>query len=501
MGAVSNIRSPPSGERRGRAGWSTTAVILAIDQGTTGTTCLVVDDELRAIGRGYREIRQSFPQPGWVEHDPEEIWASVEQTAAEALAAAGIRASDLAAIGITNQRETTVVWERATGRPVHPAIVWQDRRTAERCAELPSQLIRERTGLVPDPYFSATKLEWILARSELGAGELAFGTVDSWLTWKLTGGAAHVTDVTNASRTMLLDLAAGAWDDELLALFGVDRAVLPQVVPSSGVVAEASLLGAQVPIAGIAGDQQAALFGQGCFVPGEAKATYGTGTFVLVALGEEPGEPAAGLLTTAAAVAPGTARRFAAEGSVLVGGAALQWLRDGLGVIASAAESERLATSVDSSGGVTFVPALTGLGSPQWRPDARGLICGLTRGTTRAHLVRAALEAVAHQVADVLDALPLDVAVLRADGGATANGFLMQLQADLLGCPVEVAADADATALGAAALAGLGAGTWSSPDEVTAMIRRGARYEPRMPREDVERLRGAWRDALRRVLV
>ena len=316
-------------------------MILAIDQGTTGTTCLVVDERLRAVGRGYREIRQSFPAPGLVEHDPEEIWASVEQTAADALGAAGIRATDLAAIGITNQRETTVVWERATTRPVHPAIVWQDRRTAERCASLPVELVRGRTGLVPDPYFSATKLEWILERTAVPQAELAFGTIDAWLVWKLTGGEAHVTDVTNASRTMLLDLGSGRWDDELLALFGADRAVLPTVVASSGVVGEASLLGARVPVAGIAGDQQAALFGQGCFAPGEAKATYGTGTFVLVALGEDPGEPVDGLLTTAAAVEPGAAARYAAEGSVLVGGAALQWLRDGLGVIESAAESER----------------------------------------------------------------------------------------------------------------------------------------------------------------
>ena len=420
---------------------------------------------------------------------------------AEALAAAGIAPGELAAIGITNQRETTVVWERATGRPVHPAIVWQDRRTAGRCAALPPLLIRERTGLVPDPYFSATKLEWILARTELPARELAFGTIDSWLVWKLTAGGAHVTDVTNASRTMLLDLAAGAWDDELLGLFGVDRAVLPDVVGSSGVIGEAVLLGARVPIAGVAGDQQAALFGQGCFAPGEAKATYGTGTFVLAALGEGPGTPAEGLLTTAAAVPPGRAPQYAAEGAVLVGGAALQWLRDGLGVIESAAESERLATSVESTDGVVFVPALTGLGSPQWQPDARGLISGLTRGTTRAHLVRAALEAVAHQVADVLDALPLEVGVLRADGGATANGFLMQLQADLAGCPVEVAADADATALGVSALAGLAVGTWSGPDEVAALIRRGARYEPRMSSDDVEHMRGEWREALRRVLL
>jgi glycerol kinase len=476
-------------------------VILAIDQGTTGTTCLVVDPELRVLGRGYREIRQHFPRPGWVEHDAEEIWASVEQTAAEALAAAGIGASELEAIGITNQRETTVVWERASGRPVHPAIVWQDRRTADRCAELPADLIRERTGLVPDPYFSATKLEWILARVDEPARDLAFGTIDGWLVWKLTGGDAHVTDRTNASRTMLLDLVTGGWDDELLALFGVDHALLPEVVPSAGVVGEASLLGATVPVAGIAGDQQAALFGQACFAPGEAKATYGTGTFVLVALGDEPGEPTEGVLTTAAAVEPEAAPRFAAEGSVLVGGAALQWLRDGLGVIETSAESERLAESVDSTDGVHFVPALTGLGAPQWRPDARGLICGLTRGTTRAHLVRAALEALAHQVADVLDVLPLEVPVLRADGGASANRFLMQLQADLIGCPVEVAEDADATALGAAGLAGLAVGTWSSREELASHVHRGARYEPRMDADEVARRRAEWQDAVRRVLV
>ena len=476
-------------------------MILAIDQGTTGTTCLVVDERLRAVGRGYREIRQSFPAPGLVEHDPEEIWASVEPAAADALGAAGIRATDLTAIGITNQRETTVVWERATTRPVYPAIVWQDRRTAERCMSLPVELVRRRTGLVPDPYFSATKLEWILERTAVPQAELAFGTIDAWLVWKLTGGEAHVTDVTNASRTMLLDLGSGRWDDELLALFGADRAVLPTVVASSGVVGEASLLGARVPVAGIAGDQQAALFGQGCFAPGEAKATYGTGTFVLVALGEDPGEPVDGLLTTAAAVEPGAAARYAAEGSVLVGGAALQWLRDGLGVIESAADSERVAMSVGSTGGVHFVPALAGLGSPQWRPDARGLVSGLTRGTTAAHLVRAALEAMAHQVADVLDALPAPIAVLRADGGASANGFLMQLQADLVGCPVEVAADADATALGAAALAGIAVGAWAGPDEVAALIRRGPRYEPRMDADEVAARRGDWHDAVRRVLV
>jgi glycerol kinase len=476
-------------------------VLLAIDQGTTGTTCVVVDSGLQVLGRGYREIRQRFPEPGWVEHDPEEIWESVEATAAEALAAAGVAARDLGAIGITNQRETTVVWERRTGAPVHPAIVWQDRRTADRCAELPAGLIRARTGLVRDPYFSATKLEWILGRTDLPQDELAFGTIDSWLVWKLTGGAARVTDVTNASRTMLLDLATGEWDDELLALFRVDRAVLPDVVPSSGVAAEASFLGATLPVAGIAGDQQAALFGQGCFAPGEAKATYGTGTFVLVNLGPAGDARSDGLLTTAAAVGPGAPRAFAAEGSVLVGGAALQWLRDGLGLIESAAETERLAESVASTDGVHFVPALTGLGWPQWRPDARGLISGITRGTTRAHLVRAALEAMAHQVADVLDALPLEVGVLRADGGATANRFLMQLQADLTGCPVEVASDADATAIGAAALAGLAVGTWAGVDEVASLVGRGERFEPQMAADEVERRREEWRVAVRRVLL
>jgi glycerol kinase len=476
-------------------------VILAIDQGTTGTTCLVVDSELQVLGRGYRELLQHFPKPGWVEHDPEEIWTGVEQAAANALAEAGIAARELSAIGITNQRETTVVWERSTGRPVQRAIVWQDRRTADRCAELPAALIRERTGLVPDPYFSATKLEWILGRTELPQQELAFGTIDSWLVWKLTGGAVHATDVTNASRTLLLDIAAGAWDEELLALFGVDPTVLPEIVPSSGVVAEASLLGARIPVAGIAGDQQAALFGQGCFATGEAKATYGTGTFVLVSLGEVAGEAADGLLTTAAAVEPGARPRFAAEGSVLVSGAALQWLRDGLGLIETAGESEQLAESVESTEGVHFVPALTGLGSPQWRPDARGLISGLTRGTTRAHLVRAALEAVAHQVADVVDALPLEIQVLRADGGASANRFLMQLQADLIGSPVEVAADPDATGTGAAALAGLAVGTWTSRDELAPLIRRGERYAPRMARDEVARRRSEWHDAVRRVLL
>ena len=473
-------------------------MLLAIDQGTTGTTCLVVDDRLTAVGRGYREIAQHYPRPGWVEHDPLELWESVLQTAAAALDDAGVHARELSAIGLTNQRETTVVWERATGRPVHPAIVWQDRRTADRCASLPAELVRERTGLVCDPYFSASKLEWILDRVDVPQDRLAFGTVDSWIAWNLTGGAAHVTDVTNASRTMLLDLASGAWDDELLELFSVDRAILPDVVPSSGVVAEAALLGATVPLAGIAGDQQAALFGQGCFAPGEMKATYGTGTFVLAHVGQLEGPVAPGLLKTAVAVPAEAPPAYAAEGSVLVGGAAIQWLRDGLGLIGSAAETEQLAREAGSTGGVFFVPALTGLGAPHWDPEARGLISGLTRGTTRAHLVRAALEAMAHQVADIVDVLPVAAGALRADGGATANGFLMQLQADLIGVPVEVSADADATALGAAALAGLAIGTWPGLDAVTPLLRRGARYEPSLSTADVERERASWQQAVRR---
>jgi glycerol kinase len=475
-------------------------LILAIDQGTTGTTCLVVDAELRTRGRGYAEVEQHYPQPGWIEHDPEQLWRSVEAAAAAAIRDAGVEPRALTALGIANQRETTLVWERESGRALGRAIVWQDRRTAERCRALPAELIRRKTGLVPDPYFSATKLEWLLARTELPAAELAFGTVDAWLLWKLTAGAVHATDRTNASRTMLLDLATLAWDDELLALFGVDRAVLPEVCPSSGVVGEAELLGVRLPIGGIAGDQQAALFGHGCLRPGEAKATYGTGSFVLAHVGAAAGAAPAGLLKTAAATS-GSAPEYALEGAILASGAAVQWLRDGLGLIASAAESETLARQVDSTGGVYLVPALAGLGSPHWDPDARGLVSGITRGTRRPHLVRAALEAIAFQVADVLDVLPTPLDVLRADGGATANGFLMQFQADILGRPVEVAAERDTTALGAAALAGLATGVWESPDEVAALLRPAARYAPALAAADVTRLRAGWHDALRRALL
>jgi len=469
-------------------------VILAIDQGTTGTTCLVVDDALGVRGRGYVELPQHFPQPGWVEHDPEEIWRGVLAASEAALAEARVRPAELRALAITNQRETTVLWERRTGRPVANAIVWQDRRTAERCRELPGERVRELTGLVADPYFSATKLEWLLARVETDE-PLAFGTVDSWLVWKLTGGRVHATDETNASRTLLVSLTTLGWDDELLALFGVSRELLPEIRPSSGVLGEAELLGATIPIAGIAGDQQAALAGHGCFAAGGAKATYGTGGFVLAHTGEEGSAPPHGLVRTAAARLAGQPPQYALEGSIFVSGAAVQWLRDGLGLVADAAESEALATSVDSNGGVYFVPALAGLGSPHWAPDARGLITGLTRGTRREHLVRAALEAAAFQTRDVVDAMPVELEQLRADGGAAANAFLMQFQADVLGIPVEVAAEREQTALGAALLAGLAVGVWERPMPSPA----GRRYEP-APRDETERLYAGWRDALRRAL-
>ena len=437
-------------------------MILAIDQGTTGTTCLLVDEELNVRERRYAELPQHFPQPGWVEHDPREIWQSVQ------------RAMELLVydtIALTNQRETTIVWDRQTGEPVANAIVWQDRRTAERCAELDADLIRSRTGLVPDPYFSATKLEWLLQRHD---GNLAFGTVDSWLVWKLTGGAVHATDETNASRTMLCSLETLDWDDELLELFGIPREVLPEIRPSG-----ADFGGG---IRGIAGDQQAALFAAG----GAAKATYGTGAFVLV---EAEDDAAHGLLRTAAARLPGEAQRHALEGAVFVTGAAVQWLRDGLAVVDDARMTEELARSVPDNGGVYFVPALTGLGSPHWRSEARGLVCGITRGTTHAHFARAALEAAAYQVRDVLEAMP-GVELLRADGGMTRNRWLMQFQADVLGIPVETAREAEQTALGAALLA-LGERR-ASPV--------GERFEPRMSRDEADSLYAGWSDAIARTV-
>jgi glycerol kinase len=458
--------------------------VLAIDQGTTGSTCLVVDDDQAVRGRGHRPVGQIYPQPGWVEHDPEQLWTGVCEAAADALADAGMAATALDAIGITNQRETTLLWQRASGRPVANAIVWQDRRTAEACALLPAELIRERTGLLPDPYFSATKLAWLLEHVAGAADGLAFGTVDSWLIWKLTGGAVHATEPTNASRTLLCSLATLDWDDELLALFGVPRQLLPEVLPSSGMFGEGELLGARLPIMGVAGDQQAALFGQGCLERGQAKVTYGTGSFLLVNDGQRRDPPPHGLVRTAAAQ-PGVT---ALEGSVFVSGAALQWLRDGLGLLAEAAESEALAASLDGNDGVHFVPALTGLGSPYWDPAARGLICGLTRGTGRAHLARAALEAIAYQVRDVVEAIPGGVSALRADGGAAANGWLMQFQADLLGITVEVAPEREMTALGAAALA---AGR-------PPAVRPGAVYEPGMSRDQADALYRGWLAAVQR---
>jgi glycerol kinase len=474
-------------------------LLLAIDQGTTGTTCLVVDEELVPRGRGYREVPQYFPRPGWVEHDPEVLWDSVLGAATDALADAGIESTDLSAVGLANQRETTVVWDRRSGRPVHRAIVWQDRRTAERCRELPRDLIRDRTGLVPDPYFSATKLEWIL--SEQDAAGLAFGTVDAWLLWQLTSGEVHATDVSNASRTLLFNLETLDWDRELLELFGVPESVLPRIVPSSGIVAEADLLGARVPIAGLAGDQQAALFGQACFRPGQAKATYGTGSFVLVNAGTETAAAPEGLVRTVAWRLGDSPAVYALEGSVFVTGAALQWLRDGLGILGAPAESEALARSVESNDGVYFVPALTGLGSPHWKPEARGLIAGLSRGTSRAHIVRAALEAIAYQTRDVLDAMAFELDVLRADGGGAQNAFLMQFQADIARLPVEVPSERETTALGAAALAGLATGTWSSLDDLATAWRRDARYEPELDGSEAERLLGEWRLAVNRALL
>jgi glycerol kinase len=437
-------------------------MILAIDQGTTGTTCLLVDDELNVRERRSVELPQHFPRPGWVEHDPEEIWQSVRRA---------MDGFDYDAIAITNQRETTVVWDRQTGKPVQNAIVWQDRRTADRCAELDADFIRARTGLVPDPYFSATKLEWLLQRHE---GDLAFGTVDSWLVWKLTDGAVHATDETNASRTMLCSLETLDWDDELLALFNVPRDALPEIRPSGAEFGER--------IRGIAGDQQAALFAAG----GAAKATYGTGAFVLVETEDDAG---AGVLRTAAARLPGEMPRHALEGAVFVTGAAVQWLRDGLAIVDDARMAEELARSVPDNGGVYFVPALTGLGAPHWRPDARGLIAGITRGTTHAHFARAALEAAAYQVRDVLETMPR-VELLRADGGMTRNRWLMQFQADLLGIPVETASEPEQTALGVALLA-LGERR-ASPV--------GERFEPRRSRDEADTLYAGWRDAVARTL-
>ena len=487
-------------------------MILAIDQGTTGTTCIVFDEQAEPIGRSYREFTQHFPQPGWVEHDAGEIWSVTQAVAGEALDDAGVRAGDLAAVGIANQRETVCVWDPATGEPLHNAIVWQDRRTAARCEELRAAghepLIRARTGLVLDPYFSATKIAWLLEnveglRERAHNGTAVFGTVDSWLIFKLTG--EHVTDATNASRTLLYDIAAGRWDQDLLDLFEIPARALPQVRPSAGVLGETrpdALHGHAVPIAGVAGDQQAALFGQACVDPGMAKATYGTGSFVLLNTGftVPDGSPPPGLLATVASeIARG--RAYALEASIFVTGAAVQWLRDELRIIERAEDTAALAASLDSNDGVYFVPALTGLGSPHWDPHARGTIVGLTRGTGRAHLARATLEAIAYQTRDAVHAMQqatgLPLGELRADGGASANRWLMQFQADILGAPVMLGESTETTALGAAYLAGVGVGMWTVSD-VRDSWREGARYEPRMGEDERAGLLVGWADALAR---
>jgi glycerol kinase len=476
-------------------------VILAIDQGTTGTTCLVFDGEGRVRGRAYSEFEQFFPRPGWVEHDANEIWEVTRRVAAEAIADAGVEGAELEAVGITNQRETVVAWDPQSGEPVHRALVWQDRRTAERCEELKEAghdpLVRERTGLTIDPYFSGTKIEWLLRNAE-GVERAVFGTIDSWLLFKLTG--RHVTDYTNASRTMLFDIRRLAWDEELCALLGVDPARLPDPLPSSCVFGTTSEFGGEVPVAGVAGDQQAALFGQACHQPGMAKNTYGTGSFVLLNSGAEPPPAPEGLLATVAA-SSGEKPSYALEAAIFVTGAAVQWLRDGVGIIEEAGETEALAASLDTNDGVYFVPALTGLGSPYWDPYARGTIVGLTRGSGRAHLARAALEAIAYETVDAVRAQEAAcgerLELLRADGGATVNRWLMQFQADVLGAPVSVPEIAETTALGAAYLAGIATGVWTQ-EQVGEMWQEADRYEPRMEEAQRQELLADWKRAVER---
>ena len=476
-------------------------MILAIDQGTTGTTCMVFDDEGKVAGRAYSEFEQHFPRPGWVEHDAAEIWDVTRRVAEDALRDARVGRAELAGIGITNQRETVVAWDPKTGEPIGHALVWQDRRTAARCDELREagheDLIRERTGLTIDPYFSGTKIEWMMRNVE-GARDAHFGTIDAWLVYKLCGEAA--TDYTNASRTMLFDIRRREWDGELCELLGVDPAQLPEARRSAGVFGTTKEFGGEVPVAGIAGDQQAALFGQACHAAGEGKNTYGTGSFVLLNAGTECPDPAEGLLTTVA-WGIGDEVDYALEAAIFVTGAAVQWLRDGLGIIREAKETEAMAASLDSNGGVYFVPALTGLGSPHWDPYARGTIIGLTRGSKREHLARAALEAIAYQTVDAVRAQEKvageRLAELKADGGAVVNDWLMQFQADVLGTPVVVPEISETTALGAAYLAGIGSGHWQA-EQVREMWREARRYEPQMDSDEAERLLSKWREAVSR---
>ena len=489
--------------------------LLALDQGTTSSRSIVFDLSGRIIASSQREFPQIFPHRGWVEHDPEDIWNTQLTVAREALSKAGADAADIYGIGITNQRETTVVWERATGKPVYNAIVWQCRRTAEYCDYIKSgelcEDIRRRTGLLIDAYFSATKLKWILdnvegARERARRGELCFGTVDSWLIFNLTGGKVHATDYSNASRTMLFNINTLEWDDELLRLFDIPRRMLPDVKPSSCIFGETApeLFGASIPVAGVAGDQQAALFGQCCFEDGSVKNTYGTGGFMLMNTGSRPVMSENGLLTTIAWGIGDSSVSYALEGSVFVCGAAVQWLRDGLGLISKASETETIARSVENSGGVWFIPAFVGLGAPYWDPYARGALLGLTRGTTRAHIVRAVLESMAYQTADVLELMEREAKVsmtsLKVDGGASANDLLLEIQADLLGTPIIRPGCIETTALGAANLAGLSTGAFSSLSEISASWQCERRFEPRISAEErLSRLDG-WRKAVGRVL-
>ena len=489
--------------------------ILALDQGTSSSRSIVFDAHGRIVALAQRELTQHYPHPGWVEHDPMEIWQTQLATAREAIAQAGLTAAEIRAIGITNQRETTLLWHRQSGQPLHRAIVWQDRRTEPLCAalrELGLQAqVQQRTGLRIDPYFSATKLRWLLdhvpgAADAAARGELAFGTVDSWLLWQLSGGAVHASDVSNASRTMLFDIRRNAWDDELLQALRIPPALLPRVLPSSGEfgLTRPELFGRAIPIAGIAGDQQAALFGQACQHAGQAKNTYGTGCFMLMHTGGQMQASANGLLSTAAAQT-GATPQYALEGSVFIGGAVVQWLRDGLHAIRASHEVQPLADSVPDAGGVVLVPAFTGLGAPYWRPDARGAIVGLTRGTTIAHIARAAVDSIAFQSAALLQAMDRDartgggaaLSELRVDGGASVNDTLMQFQADLLGIPVLRPRVVETTALGAAYLAGLASGLWQGVDELAAQWQLQRAFEPALPRERAAELMAGWEHAVR----
>ncbi len=487
--------------------------VLAIDEGTTSTRALILDHRLAVKGNASVEFRQHFPKPGWVEHDLEEIWAATLKAIAAALRQARAKPGDLVAIGITNQRETTVLWDRRTGKPVHRAIVWQDRRTAGMCNELKAQgkepWVREKTGLVLDAYFSGTKLRWLFenvkeARERAEKGELCFGTIDSALLWRLTGGAVHATDVTNASRTLLMDLEKRAWDDELCALFGVPKSVLPEIRPSAGVFGKTRGvrgLPDGIPIAGIAGDQQSAMVGQACFAEGEAKCTYGTGAFLLMNAGPRKVTSKNGLLGTVAWQI-GDQVAYALEGSAFIAGAVVQWLRDGLGLFRKSGEVEALAKTVRDSGGVTFVPALAGLGAPHWRQEARGLICGIDRGVTKAHLARAALEGVAFEIYDLAQAMAQDIGkpvpAFRVDGGMSQNDLLMQFQADLLQTPIERPRMVETTALGAAFLAGLGTGLWAGTEELKKAWRPGKRFQPKMAAEVREAHLARWKGAVSR---